>query len=97
MLIPYVPPCTITPTTEISAVHDDSQSQLIEYRIELPEIDHGFGEGRFDTALLENRYIDVSVRSITGDANRAIAAAASRKPSNGEMVGDNAVGKALGR
>jgi hypothetical protein len=32
----------------------------------LPEIDHGFGEGRFDTALLENRHIDVSVRSITG-------------------------------
>ncbi len=65
MLLPFIPPCTITPAAEVSAVHK-SQSHLIEYRIEKPEIDHGYGEGRFDTVLLESRYIDVSSPFITG-------------------------------
>ena len=65
MLMPYIPPCTITPAVEISAVHE-SQSHLIKYRIEPVEIDHGYGEGQFDTALQESRYIDVSVGTITG-------------------------------
>jgi len=65
MLLPFIPPCTITPAAEVSAVHE-SQSHLIEYRIEKPEIDHGYDEGRFDTVLLESRYIDVSSPFITG-------------------------------
>jgi hypothetical protein len=55
MPLPYIPPCTITPTAEISAVHD-SQSRMIEYQIEPVEIDHGYGEGQCDTTPLENRY-----------------------------------------